>query len=134
MFNEREIRSQKFDPAGKKPNRTRDWRFQAHRPRNNHLKSQKENAMKQGKEMNLNIMFTNADTLTKNKMLELVQTIYNRSTLPHVIAISEAKPKYSKTDFNPVTVQIPSYNMEPLNMKLTDKGRGVLLFLRDDLD
>ena len=24
--------------------------------------------------------------------------------------------------------------MEPLNMKLTDKGRGMLLFLRDDLD
>ena len=90
--------------------------------------------MKQGKEMNLNIMFTNADTLTKDKMLELLQTIYNRSTLPHVIAISEAKPKYSKPDFNPVTVQIPSYNMEPLNMKLTDKGRGMLLFLRDDLD
>ena len=86
------------------------------------------------KEMNLNIMFTNADTLTKDKMLELLQTIYNRSTLPHVIAISEAKPKYSKTDFNPVTVQIPSYNMEPRNMKLTDKGRGMLLFLTDDLD
>ena len=90
--------------------------------------------MKQGKEMNLNIMFTNADTLTKDKMLELLQTIYNRSTLPHVFAISEAKPKNSKTDFHPVTVQIPSYNMEPLNMELTDKGRGMLLFLRDDLD
>ena len=90
--------------------------------------------MKQGKEMNLNIMFTNAETLTKDKMLELLQTIYNRSTLPHVIVISEAIPKHSKTDFNPVTVQIPSYNMEPLNMKLTDKGRGMLLFLRDDLD
>ena len=84
--------------------------------------------------MNLNIMFTNADTLTKDKMLELLHTIYNRSTLPHVIAISEAKPKNSETDFNPVTVQIPSYNMEPLNMKLTDKGRGMLPFLRDDLD
>ena len=84
--------------------------------------------MTQGKEMNLNIMFTNADTLTKDKVLELLQTIYNRSTLPHVIAISEAKPKYSKTDFNPVTVQIPSYNMEPLNMKLTDKGRECYSF------
>ena len=84
--------------------------------------------------MNLNIMSNNADTLTKDKMLELLQTIYNRSTLPHVIAISEAKPKYSKTDFNPVTVQIPSYNMEPLNMKLTDKGRGMSLFSRGDLD
>ena len=67
-------------------------------------------------------------------MMKLLRTIYNRSTLPHVIAISEAKPKYSKTDFNPVTVQIPSYNMEPLNKKLTDKGKGMLLFLRDDLD
>ena len=54
--------------------------------------------MKQGKERNLTIMFTNADTLTKAKMLELLQTIYNRNTLPHVIAISETKPKYSKTD------------------------------------
>ena len=54
--------------------------------------------MKQGKEMKLNIMFTNAETLTKDKMLELLQTIYNRSTLPHVIVISEAIPKHSKTD------------------------------------
>ena len=42
------------------------------------------------------IWYTNADVLTKEKLTELKCRIKNHSTPPHVVAISEVKPKSIK--------------------------------------
>ena len=42
------------------------------------------------------VWYSNADVLTKDKLTELKCRIKNNSTPPHVIAISEVKPKHFK--------------------------------------
>jgi hypothetical protein len=81
----------------------------------------------------LNIWYTNADTLTKEKLHELKEDIKS-DTPPDIIAITELKPKNYKRELTNVEYKIKGYRFEP--KKLDDKGstRGVALYIRESLN
>ena len=53
----------------------------------------------------MNIWFTNADTLTKDKIMELKENIKCDSP-PDIIAISEVKPKNYKREITEIDSQV----------------------------
>ena len=81
-----------------------------------------------GKNKDLVIWITNADVLTREKVLELKYKIEQEVRPPHIIAISEVKLKYYERNIEITEYQLDGYNMEDLNIMDKLKGRG----MRDD--
>ena len=54
--------------------------------------------------------------------------------LPHIIAPTEAKPKNSVTMWNPIWHKLDCYNLKQKNMNPNEKGRGMLFYIRKDID
>ena len=76
--------------------------------------------------------YSNADVLTKDKLTELKCRIKNNSTPPHVIAISEVKPKHFKRQLTLQEYNLEGYSMETINMN-ENKGRRMILFIHNSL-
>ena len=67
----------------------------------------------------ISIWYTNADTLTKDKLQELKEDI-NASSAPDIIAITEMKPKNYTKELTRVEYMIDNYIFEPVNLE--DRG------------
>ena len=74
------------------------------------------------------IWSTNADVLTKEKLTELKC----RTTPPHVVAISEVKPKNYKRKLTMQEYNLEGYSNEAVNID-KGKGRGMILFINKSL-
>ncbi len=78
----------------------------------------------------MKIWITNADVLTQEKIQELRTRILEDP--PHILAISEVKPKHYKHELTLAQYSIPGYEMEPCNIG-EDTGRGMLLYIQNSL-
>ena len=78
---------------------------------------------------NLELLFTNADVLTRNKLIELECRFGSLETTPHVIMISEVKPKYYRRTLTPTEYKLDQYEMTHKNLT-TDIGRGLCTYIR----
>ena len=74
---------------------------------------------------NIKVVYTNADVLTKVKLLELNDIAVKEG--PHVIAITEAYPK-NKTN----EIISDSYNIAEYDMFFTEDttGRGIIIYVK----
>ena len=54
--------------------------------------------------------------------------------LPHFIALNEAKPKNSVIMWNPIWLKLDCYNLKQKKMNPNEKGRGILFYIRKDID
>ena len=79
----------------------------------------------------INILFSNADQLTKEKMSELHQRIITEK--PLIIAISEMKPKRNSKNMTDQDYAIPSYTLHPINLD-NEKGRGIAVYTHETID
>ena len=70
---------------------------------------------------NLQIWYTNADTLTKSKMSELESSI--KISHPDIICITEVNPKNPQED-----VTDEAYNIDGYNMFKSNVGRGIIIY------
>ena len=75
----------------------------------------------------LSILFTNADTLTKDKLLDLKTRIAQNE--PQILAFSEVKPKNYKRELQLVEFNIPGYEAVPTNID-SGTGRGMLVYVQ----
>ena len=82
--------------------------------------------------MVLNIWYTNADTLTKDKIQELTNDI-NASSPPDIIAVTEIKPKNYTKELQMVEYMIDGYEFESANLKDRGSTRGVGIYSRKSL-
>ena len=80
------------------------------------------------------LWFGNVDTLNPEKFIELQTLIHQTNLLPHVIALTEAKPKNSVNIWNPIWHKLDCYNLKHKNMNPDEKGRGMLLYIRKDIE
>ena len=81
----------------------------------------------------ISIWYTNADTLTKDKLQELKEDI-NASSLPDIIAITEMKPKNYTKELTKVEYMIDCYTFEPVNLEDRGSTRGVAIYYRKSLN
>jgi hypothetical protein len=81
----------------------------------------------------LTVWYTNADTLTKEKINELAIRIKEAEQKPDLIAVSEVKPKNYKEPLNAAQYQLTGYLSEILNIE-RDVGRGMLLYINANSD
>ena len=79
----------------------------------------------------MDILFTNADHLNKEKMSELRQQI--NTMKPQVVAISEMKPKNNSKKLTAQDYAIPGYTLHPRNLE-EDKGRGIAIYTHNAID
>lgn len=84
------------------------------------------------KEGLLNIWFTNADVLTKDKISELKNEIIC-DTFPDIIAITEIKPKNYVRKLTEIDYKIDGYHFEPANLDNNDSTRGLAIYIHDSL-
>ena len=84
---------------------------------------------------NFRLMFTNADILTQEKLLELKSRVASRDKTksPHLIMISEVKPKNFTRILTKKEYEIDGYQLESVNLT-TDYGRGLFSYIRDGID
>ena len=75
--------------------------------------------------MVLNIWYTNADTLTKDKIQELKDDI-NASSPPDIIAVTEIKPKNYTKELQIVEYMIDGYEFESVNLKQQGESASIL--------
>ena len=66
--------------------------------------------------------------------MELKTLLQQVSALPHIIAISEAKPKNPILKWNPTCFKLDCYKLKDKNMDPKDKGRGMLPYIRGDIE
>ena len=79
----------------------------------------------------VNIMYTNADVLTKNKLIELKSRVRDQN--PHIILVSEVKPKRFKRKLTAIEYAIEGYHLETLNLD-KEEGRGLCTYIRNGLE
>ena len=80
----------------------------------------------------LTLWYTNADTLTKDKLRELKQEIAS-GTPPDIIAITELKPKNYRRELTKIEYKIEGYRFEPKNLEDRGTTRGIALYIRDSI-
>ena len=79
----------------------------------------------------LYLMMTNADVLTRDKIVELENRIQEDN--PHVIMISEVKPKNFKRTLTPIEYKIEGYEMVHKNIE-ENRGRGMCTYVNSKLE
>ena len=80
------------------------------------------------------LWFGNVDSLNPENFIKLQTLIHQTNLLPHVIALTEAKPKNSVNIWNPIWHKLDCYNLKHKNMNPNEKGRGMLLYIRKDIE
>ena len=93
------------------------------------LQSRKRNETKPFKQCKrgLKVMYSNADVLTASKMLELKERV--KLDKPHIIAITEVKPKNSKMDRKDQDYTIANFSLHRWS-----RGRGINIWTHRSLD
>ena len=76
-------------------------------------------------------MFTNADVLTKDKLLELKELIASQK--PDVISITEVKPKNISRTITNLEYQLPGYNLESDGLIGKNASRGTIVYIHQSL-
>ena len=76
-------------------------------------------------------MFTNADVLTKDKLLELKELIASQK--PDIISISEVKPKNISRTITNLEYQLPGYNLESDGLIGDNASRGNIVYIHQSL-
>ena len=71
---------------------------------------------------------------TTDKFLELQVLLQQANLLPHIIVLTEAKPKNSVILWNPIWHKLDCYNLKQKNMNPNEKGRGMLFYIQKDID
>ena len=79
----------------------------------------------------LNIMYTNADQLTKKKKQELIEVV--TKTRPHIIAICEVKPKNWKNERLIQDYAIQGYSEPHQTNALNRVGRGIIILTHESI-
>ena len=100
---------------------------------NNNKKTQNVNSVNK-EVMKLNKLYltmTNADVLTRDKIVELENRIQEDN--PHVIMISEVKPKNFKRTLTPIEYKIEGYEMVHKNIE-ENRGRGMCTYVNSKLE
>ena len=87
-----------------------------------------------GNREHFELWFVNVDTLTPDEFIELQVLLQLANMLPHIIALTEAKPKNSVILWNPFWHKLDWYNLKQKNMNPNEKGRGMLFYIRKDID
>ena len=82
---------------------------------------------------NLVIWNSNVDVLTREKIIELRYRIDQEDIPPHIIALSEVKPKYHKRELHLTEYQLDGYNIEHKNIIGESSGRGLIVYTREML-
>ena len=54
--------------------------------------------------------------------------------LTHILALTEAKPKNSVILWNPIWHKLDCFNLKQKKMNPNEKGRGMLFYIRKDID
>ena len=85
----------------------------------------------QDKRPSLTCWYTNADTLT-NKMIELKNRINNADKKPHIIAVTEAKPKNARYPTTAAELSIKGYELHSTCLQGRE-GRGTIIYTEDGL-
>ena len=80
-----------------------------------------------------NIWYTNADTLTRDKIEELKEEIKS-STPPDIIAITELKPKNYSRELIKNEYILDGYRFEEANLQDKGSTRGVAIYIRNSLN
>ena len=75
---------------------------------------------------NLNIWYTNADSLP-NKMEELKTRISASKNKPNIIIVTEAKPKNQRYNLMIPEISIAGYNISQINVD-KKQGRGIIIY------
>ena len=74
------------------------------------------------------------DVLTKEKIIELKRRIELDQNPPHVIALSEVRPKNFKRQLSLMEYQLEGYCIEHTNITSEDpSGRGLITYIRDSI-
>ena len=124
-----------FGDRGKKPDCKGKRRVCApsQRKGNNQSEGKKEAKFQGRQQLGIIIWSTNTDVYTIDKFHELKALLDSCTELekPHIIALSEVKPKNPTKEFNIHCFNILGYNIEAENLERG--GRGMLLYLRQDL-
>ena len=86
------------------------------------------------KSENFIIWATNVDVLTKEKLTELKYRIGLDQTPPHIIALSEVRPKQYKHQRDLADYQLDGYNIEHRNVIMRDpSGRGLIVYVKETI-
>ena len=93
-------------------------------------KADKEKRERKLKE-HINVWFTNTDVLTKDKLSELKCKIDQATDKPDIIAISKIQPKNYRRTLSIEEHHIDCYAIEHLNIMDSNKGRCMVLYLRE---
>lgn len=80
----------------------------------------------------LNFWYTNADSLP-NKISELELRIQAAAEKPHIIAITEVKPKNSRYKVQQSELQLQGYDMFSTNLE-TQSNRGIIVYTLNTLE
>ena len=81
---------------------------------------------------NLVAWYTNADVLTREKIIELTYRLENSIETPDIISIVEVKPKHYNRELDLKEYSIEGYNLED-NLTQVESGRGIIMYIRDSL-
>jgi len=81
-------------------------------------------------EKKLSVLYTNADSLL-NKLEELNLVICDQESKPHVIAVTESKPKKFLGNIAASEFKVNGYNV--FFEGEHDNSRGITVYVRDDL-
>ena len=81
----------------------------------------------------IHIWYTNVDTLTKDKLLELNAEIKSQSP-PDIIAMTEIKPKNYTRVLDQKQYNLGGYHFEEINLTVRGPSRGVALYVRNGLN
>ena len=79
----------------------------------------------------MKVLFTNADQLTSSKMAEL-QIKVNQEK-PHIVAVSEVKPKNRGKERTMEDYKISGYSLHPTNLD-ENAGRGIAVYTHSSID
>ena len=69
------------------------------------------------------VLFSNVDTFNIDKLHEIRARLAILDSKPHIIALSEVKPKNFKFERDLSEYTIERYEIIPMNLKKDDKGR-----------
>ena len=96
------------------------------------IKNMKIKTLQQKQEEMLRIWYTNADTLTKDKIRELGNEIAS-DTLPDIIAITEFKPKNYIRELTQHDFKLNNYTFECENLTSKTSTRGVAFYIHKSI-
>lgn len=101
--------------------------------KNKTINIKNNNKMKSTFPESLSVWYTNADVLTKDKIIELMDLINNSTQQPHIIAICEVKPKNYNRQLMEIEYKIDNYTFVHENLEDPTQTRGVGVYVHKSL-